>query len=487
MSNHKILLMSIIILLIGSSTAQVFAEPQIEVSNGVFNDEENLWDVNVTGSGFYPDYEIRVALYHQDMGGMEANNLYTDQNGDFDTNLEMHYGYLESGNYTVEIRELKIYEFEKYIEFGNFSENSIEWTISPTTTTEGQETIFEINGVVNFEPVYRNEITFGILDSNYDYTRYFIDEFVEIDTDGSFRIIDLVESPPIGEHRVIAIYDGLIRYGNYTVIPAEIVPPKVPDTEPVVTEYITLSIDKSTHYIDDTITLTGNLDIFDSQQSMNVQYFTYHNSNTIQYQDGLMDDNGDFEILIPTDNLTGTGFGTITVSIQNNDASIDFHYTDTPDYSTPTLYDMIMTNMYTMSEYNFTMTDLINQNNLLTDLTNEQSKLIIDLQTEVNGLKDLVQGEAATSESSVPVIDNFTVLSNGDNSITLSWIIHGEPITAYNLIYRAEIGSWTTEGIPETDITSHTIINLENIEYEFKFSAENEFGESKKTLFSIMP
>ena len=491
--------MSIVILLIATSAVNAqsaFAEPQIEVGNGVFNDEENTWIVNITGSGFYPDYESYIYLIQQDLGYVGGDNIYTDQNGDFTINVESSYGHLESGDYTVEIRELKIYEFEEYIEFGSFPENSIEWTISPSTTTEVVETIFEINGVVNLDlnTLHDTILDFSILDLEqtkslsdingwYSPVKIVYDGYVELNEDGSFRIIELVSDPPVGEHQVITSINGLVRYETYTVIPAEIIPVE-PDT--VVTGDITLSIDKSTYYLDDTVLVTGNLVNFDVTQSIDVIYSVYYDSRVTEYRD-VMDDNGNFEILIPTDNFTGSGFGTITITIQNNDASIDFYYIDTPDWSNETLYEMIMTNVYSINDYNGTMTNMINLSNLLTDIINEQSQSIIDLQTEVNGLKDLVQGEAAIEESSIPVIDNFTVLTNGDNSITLSWIIHGEPITKYNLIYREEIGSWTTEDITETNMTSYTVYNLENIEYEFKFSAENESGESKKTVFSIIP
>lgn len=144
---------------------------------------------------------------------------------------------------------------------------------------------------------------------------------------------------------------------------------------------------------------------------------------------------------------------------------------------------MIYANMYTMAQYNSTIGTLQNTILFLEDIINQQSLSIITLQTDFNELYSLLQ---ENPEGFKPIINDFVYLSNGDNSVTISWSIPGEPIVQYKLIYRNDLGSWTTE-FPDNTSTSYTIYNLENIEYEFKFSAENEFGKSRNTVFSVIP
>ncbi len=114
--------------------------------------------------------------------------------------------------------------------------------------------------------------------------------------------------------------------------------------------------------------------------------------------------------------------------------------------------------------------------------------LISSLQQEVKGLKELVQGEAPIPDDTpVPVIDNFIATPTGSGTVTISWIItDGQPITLYNLIHRPSVGAWTTEDV-SVNATSYVISGLTSVEYDFKFSAENAFGESKIERFLITP
>jgi len=127
------------------------------------------------------------------------------------------------------------------------------------------------------------------------------------------------------------------------------------------------------------------------------------------------------------------------------------------------------------------------------DLVNSQATLISDLQLELANLKTLIGDNTDDTDNTntnltVPVISDFTYTANGDNSVTLDWIISEdqEPITHYSLMYKIESEQWIYETLDGT-ITSYTISDLQNVEYVFSFKAQNEIGFSKPITFDIIP
>jgi len=226
------------------------------------------------------------------------------------------------------------------------------------------------------------------------------------------------------------------------------------------------------------------------------------------------------EITIQTDKQTYHNFDTIHITgdiyipVVNNEIKITI-YDDTNNVLVPEKNIPFEHNLFDYSsfEYNFTINDWGNYNGdiiieavyeeytenttvhyssypsdlsieFLYDIITNQSNLIILIQSELSELRELI-GQDPEPIQTIPVIGNFT-WSIENNTVNFSWIvIDGEPIDKYMFQWRNESGSWDRDIIRDGTITSWSIENLSNIEYEFKFHATNNIGNSEVISFTV--
>ncbi len=199
-----------------------------------------------------------------------------------------------------------------------------------------------------------------------------------------------------------------------------------------------------------------------------------------------------FDLILNTDLQTATAQNmqdikhtnattqTNILSITNNTAMMyDTH--DEMQLMESNRYD----EMQTMRMYNEQRDQLIDRLNDIVEVQNIFIYILYDVM-------ELDMEE--TIEGLLPVIDDFTYIANGDNSITLYWFIEsGQPITYYDITYRTEHHEddthreWFEIIINDGTILEYTITDLENTEYEFKFGASNMYGKSEFIEFFITP
>lgn len=277
---------------------------------------------------------------------------------------------------------------------------------------------------------------------------------------------------------------------------------------------IFITTDKTEYYKDEPIIINGTMTEIDWSEDTSISYNVKDVKNIFPLGIGenitTLNNDGTFSFTIDfTEREPWTIFSSnvsFFVTSQNATANIMFFISDQINISNESLYERSMIHEERISSHNstiLTLTDTTNSHDMMlndhntmmygnNDMINElvqrlESSLleINTLRQEMQGIKDQIGG-SPQPQTLIPVIKNFVGIGNGD-SITLSWDITGEPIIQYNLIYRYEQGSWDSDDTIPSNTTSHTIINLQNQEYEIKLSAENEHGESKITKLSITP
>lgn len=257
---------------------------------------------------------------------------------------------------------------------------------------------------------------------------------------------------------------------------------------------IVIYTDKAEYYIDEDIFINGTITDVDWSRNTNISYdITSLADYTIigSGSDNSLQNNGTFNFIIDGNErarwIEHSSDVLLTITIQDFSKDYAFYSSSKANMENEIIYEMVRVLEPMVSSHD-TMVNEHSQNFIShNDRIDALLVIISALQTQIDGLRELVQGEApAPDDTPIPVIGNFTAIPTGNGTVTLSWDIQNEPITLYNLIYRAEIGSWSTEFV-SVNATTHTITDLSNIEYDFKFSAENEFGESRVERFSLIP
>jgi len=264
---------------------------------------------------------------------------------------------------------------------------------------------------------------------------------------------------------------------------------------------ITIQIDKSEYYYNEEIIVNGTMVDVDWTRNTRIHYDVVNPFGEIiqSGNDVVLQNDGTFNFIIDTSTWSEFGFKIINVDIQDDMGNSVFYYSNELDKTNEANYERIMNNEGRININNLQLNDHSTMINSHDTIVNEHIQnflshddridalliTISSLQTQIDGLRELVQGSTPDDDITVPVISDFIAISN-NGTVSLSWSIEGEPITLYNLIYRAEIGVWTTEDV-SVNATSYIITDLQNIEYDFKFSAENEFGESRVERFSLIP
>lgn len=306
MKLYLLLILPIIFISLYGQNIVYGSEPQIDSVNTIFNNSTNTWTVEITGSNFYPNFSESVLISGYGLFPFIGyGNYNVDEDGNLTGSLETDLGHLESGNYTILIRELKNYMFIEYFEFGNFPENSIEWTINPETTIVGEETVFEINGIVNLNQTnmidlqgyisIQNEkqakASFELYGVHYGSSVY--QNSFDIDSDGNFSIVNLRTIYSSGEFEVTVSIDGLVIYGNYTVLPKEILP-------------FILTTDKLMYYQEETILISGEVSEYDMGSWISFTV-TDPNDNIISR----------FQLQVNTDRIFNTNYNFTTQTLGN--------------------------------------------------------------------------------------------------------------------------------------------------------------------------
>jgi len=296
-------------------------EPQLDSVTSSYDNSTNSWFVHVEGSNFYPNYRVFYIYVHEEEY-IIANSeyyFYTDEYGNFSVDINMRYGHIESGKYNIEIYELKTYQFTEYIEFGDYPEDSIKWEITMTPTTEDEEVLIEVSGVVNFEQdtIGNNYGNVRIYDQ--DTGNSFFNVSIRTDEVGTFQSGDLVINPPAGKHEVVMFYDGLLRYGTYIVEPYE-----------VEEEVIIVTTDKTTYFEGDTVEITGEVVQFFEGYSLSVIVLA-PNGNTVSIQQVVVDADKKFSASITAGGSLFQSEGIYTITVQygsskDNSGTTTFNY-----------------------------------------------------------------------------------------------------------------------------------------------------------------
>lgn len=272
----------------------------------------------------------------------------------------------------------------------------------------------------------------------------------------------------------------------------------------------TLVLDKQKYIQEDIVLISGTTTDIDLINGT-ANYYLYHQDETLlESGNSNLDENGIFNILVNIDNTIWNKAGDIiiVVNIQNHTESSLFYYTNEPDMSNESLYERSMiheekitSNNSTLLSHNTILNDhdtrLINMihyyEEKLTDMKYYYEEKLNSVEIEINsirqemqGIKDQIGG-SPPQEAIHPEITNFvgTTFSNG--TLAMSWDITGQPILTYDLIYRYDIGAWTTDYTIPINATTHTIHDLENTQYELKLTAQNEHGNSKIAKLTITP
>lgn len=365
MKLYLLLVLSILFISIYGQN-EIFAyEPQLDSVSTTFNNATHTWTVSITGSGFYPNFTDRFYIYQYGVNDYIGYDYYeVDVDGNLSGSFETRFGHLESGDHFIHISELKSYKFKEYIEFGIFQEDSIEWEINPSIAIEGEETIFEISGVINLNQtsIVRSSGYFYIQDeeqtkSNFEERGYhspysiFYDNF-NIDSDGNFTIAQLKELRSDGEYQVAVSIDGLVRYGNYTILPNPL---------------MQFTIDKASYSEDEIMLVTGSVPEFIEGYYVDFRVFSPDGIHIVNERFTVNEDKTfEGEYIINNRNIQTAGIYTIQITYGIHSVETTFIYLDgelepIPEPTPPVTFTIRADKLYYYELDQITLTGTLNE------------------------------------------------------------------------------------------------------------------------------
>ena len=243
-------------------------------------------------------------------------------------------------------------------------------------------------------------------------------------------------------------------------------------------DVIEIQSDKSMYHLDDIITINGIMHITgESIDTKKITYQIHHNDEVIQSGNvGTLNKDGTFNFIIPIESWDFTDTVILRVLVESFTSSdYSFHYSNTSNITIELLHQIIMDHG---NMINSLKNDILQQNNTIT----KQNEIIKSQQLIINHLTHFHDIDAP-----IQILD-FSVISNGDNSVTLSWdIISDDPITHYKFKYKSNSDNWIKEFSNDGTITFFTIHDLKSVKYDFRVIAFTDSHQVTSNTIILKP
>jgi len=224
-----IILILISLTLFSISFNDSFAELSVVVDQP-YQDESGRWFVNVTGTGFYQNLDIRVDLQNRITDNVWVNifngNDKTDLDGNFNAVLRSERFLAESATYTVVVTDVTEHTFpDVELQLEDYLEDIITLDVVPETLTSGESTIFDVTGFVNIpdginDSSLSESIEIQIGKEGERYTEWGFGTQLMAGTN-MFHDAQVITLQKVGEQNVYVLFNGIFRTFTSDVIEAE--------------------------------------------------------------------------------------------------------------------------------------------------------------------------------------------------------------------------------------------------------------------------